>query len=434
MILNAVNIDAKRRKVAFLDPSLRSAYDHHYVVAQNYASLLRASGRSVVFFGNSKLDCAGLKLDGRTVAIFQYEIEDAFRVSRYCQSLAGTAIGRIVARTLQAVRKPRPLPRSFNAAPALMPVSPMPIAPLFSNHSVHRTLAKIIDDEALGPLDDIVVLNVDPAMLTAIDARIAHDEGTGPRWNLCFMYPERDFLSDSIARAYIDTITRLGANPNIRFYGELDAHITELSRLSGRHFEKCITPVRIQQGRGTMLCEKSPFRIAALGAGRSDKGYERLRPIAEAVLEFGLDSKRVKFRIQASTQYGLQRENKALAMMPNVTLLPGQLEPALYDHELRSCHAVLMPYDRQAYVTRGSGVIVDALLEGVPILISEGIALSSSVAAGNGLVASDPRTFACAISQLRNQYEQFARAALEEAEKLLRETTQSPLIKRLLAR
>jgi len=432
VILNAANIDAKRRKVAFLDPSLRSAYDHHYIVAQNYASLLRASGRSVVFFGNSRLDCAGLKLDGRAVAIFRYEIEDAFRVSRYRQSLAGTAIGRIAARTLQVVRKPSLLPRSFNANPALSPASPAPIAPLFSNHSVHRTLAKIIEDEALGPLDDIVVLNMDPAMLSAIDARLAHNENSGPCWNLCFMYPERDFLPYITARAYFDLIASIGANPNVRFYGELDTHVAELSRLSGRKFEKCITPVRIQPGRSTMLPQQGSFRIATLGTGRSDKGYQRLRPIAEAALQLGLGGDRVDFRIQAATQSQLQMENKALAFMPNVTLLPGQLEPDQYNHELRTCHAVLMPYDPHAYLTRGSGVIVDALMEGAPILISDGIALSSSVAAGNGLVASDPQTFACAIFQMRDQYEQFAKAALEEAERLLCETTQSPLVKRLL--
>ena len=78
-------------------------------------------------------------------------------------------------------------------------------------------------------------------------------------------------------------------------------------------------------------------------------------------------------------------------------------ESALEDGAFRElvCQqdALILPYDREAYAHRGSGMVQDGILAGVPVVHSKGIGMKHLLR-HTGIAASTPEEFADAIVSL----------------------------------
>lgn len=104
-----------------------------------------------------------------------------------------------------------------------------------------------------------------------------------------------------------------------------------------------------------------------------------------------------------------------LRTMDSVRLVEGALDQRAYYDFLRECDAILLPYDAAHYGERGSGVIVEAVSSGRPVVASSGTwaekLLRNGDAVGELFSRFEPADFAQAIERLLQRIEPAARTA-----------------------
>jgi tetratricopeptide (TPR) repeat protein len=152
-----------------------------------------------------------------------------------------------------------------------------------------------------------------------------------------------------------------------------------------------------------------PLRLVSLGNARDEKGYlEILQAIhilhayhGATGLEFVLQSNRatreVEDAIHSFQKYGL----------PNVRLLFAELKTQEYYQLLQSADVVLLPYWRNIYEARTSGILVEALAAGKPVIVTEDTWMSDQLKEyGSGLVCRDhsPQKLVQAILEIKTHY------------------------------
>lgn len=160
------------------------------------------------------------------------------------------------------------------------------------------------------------------------------------------------------------------------------------------------------------------LRFVSLGGARDEKGYvEILDAIRILHAEDGLDG--MEFVLQSNdAQPDVQAAIDAFARenMPHVTLLREALSPERYDAELAAADVVLVPYWREIYLARTSGVFLEAAAAGKPVIATRNTWMSDELARyGAGLLVDDhdPPALAQAIRDTVRDQAGLARLATE---------------------
>lgn len=402
-----------RGRIFLLDPSLGATPGHHDVVARNYRALLADSGREVITVGH--------KNGSGDRPLFSYRVEDAFRVSRTARAWSGNAH---LMSLLRALRRGLAGRAGASLAPAAGPaLSNDEFARLFRGLRAGAVL------DALAPRDgdDVVVLNADPAMLAALLERgNQFSKSDGPRLHLVFMYPEDDFVPPRVSAAYW-ALAAACAKMAAGVYAELQSHASRLAEHLGVPVASQMTPVRLSP---LPAPPAGPFTVAVLGAGRVDKGYAALGDIAAAL---AVAAPHIRLRIQRSAHGLAAAAERAWSKSDNITLLPATLSAADYEAELTAAHALLLPYDRTAYLHRGSGVLNDALVGGRPFVCTKGTALEAAITRENGLAAATASEFAAALVHMAEHYQEFLTGASRAAIEAVAAVGNGPLVRALLS-
>lgn len=126
------------------------------------------------------------------------------------------------------------------------------------------------------------------------------------------------------------------------------------------------------------LAQQSPRQklqtIGVFGFQRQEKGGTLLRPLLE------------KLSAQGYSVIFQDSSNHPIESIPGIIQLGHA--PSLI-HEIAKCDLVLAPYRPEAYIKRGSGIIMNALSCGVPVIAPEGTAPGRLVAqTGAGILFS----------------------------------------------
>lgn len=144
-----------------------------------------------------------------------------------------------------------------------------------------------------------------------------------------------------------------------------------------------------------------PPRVAVVGGARPEKGFDRLPAIVRASRE----RTAVVFLLQLFNEQLSPEEWDALCRLaeePGVEATPGQLDRAGYLGLFTAADLVLCPYARLPYKQRPSGVLGEAVLSGLPVVVPSGTWLAEQVAGGmaTGVVydGDDPDAVAAAIA------------------------------------
>jgi glycosyltransferase involved in cell wall biosynthesis len=153
---------------------------------------------------------------------------------------------------------------------------------------------------------------------------------------------------------------------------------------------------------------KSGFVVFGyFGEARREKGFHLIPDIVEQILRsHGND--RVRFRIQISSNpvndteevRTAKRRLEGLVLRyasgKNVELYDQFPDMESYYNALAGCDAMLMPYDEVAYKARGSGIALESLALGIPIIVAAGTDMATTFA-GPGCIAvghCDAKSFA----------------------------------------
>ena len=161
------------------------------------------------------------------------------------------------------------------------------------------------------------------------------------------------------------------------------------------------------------------IRIGVFGSPRAEKGSHLIVPIIrELVKRVGADSKcKIEFLIQgAESDFckggPFEEIDFVLEGQNQVTYrhLPISMNTEKYEAMFGRAQIILLPYDKDVYDLRGSGVVQDALMSKQAIVYSKGMAMQRFLSFGNAFSATSASEFADAIQNVINSPEEIRHA------------------------
>lgn len=254
-------------------------------------------------------------------------------------------------------------------------------------HETLRLLARL----PLEPGDMVFLPTVSEVeMLGLLQCFKKDPTSSRPTWHLLFrrdIYPGRkpDYpLHDGEQRARRNAFlhfTRDAAAHRVFLYTDTEELSVQYSRL-GVPFRTLpiphTHPAEARRGSGN-----GPVHVVYLGDARSEKGYHHLPRLLGDLWPDYVAPGRVVFTIQSNfnVHEGEPEAVVARAQLEGfprdrVRLACDPLSVDAYSDLLLSADVVLLPYDRDNYYARSSGILVEALAAGVPVVVPAGTWLS----------------------------------------------------------
>lgn len=160
------------------------------------------------------------------------------------------------------------------------------------------------------------------------------------------------------------------------------------------------------------------IRLVSLGNAREEKGFGEILKAIEALISTD-GAEGCEFVLQANhPEAALKDRIEAFAarQIPGVILVQEALDPASYRNLLESADIVLLPYWRSVYRERTSGVFVEALTAGKPVIATERTWMSDELAShGAGILCKDqdPASLVEAIQRSVRELPELSRKATQ---------------------
>ena len=184
----------------------------------------------------------------------------------------------------------------------------------------------------------------------------------------------RSLLRESL----IDLVINL-ASHQVRVYTDTDRLTDQYNRLNT--FEFATLPIPVNRAfRPHAQVRQPPLKVTYLGDARSEKGYHLLPQIVDAMqpeLEAGL----VRFAFQSNFAFSEPEADAAVVVARTQLRVHRHERAQLYERALTtdqyaelltSSDLLLIPYDPDRYYARSSGVLVEALSAGIPVIVPAG--------------------------------------------------------------
>lgn len=181
-----------------------------------------------------------------------------------------------------------------------------------------------------------------------------------------------------------------------------------------------------------------PVVFACLGPARFEKGIDVLqRAIARYLDDPSHPPGRfvVQWNMPIADEHGQPYEpDAALLARPEVAVLREPLDSAAYDEILAMTDCMVLPYRRNAYFARISGVAVEAVTAGIPVIYTQDTwtaDLVSKTGAGIGVDDGDAAGLAAAMAEMARDYDRYGQAAEERREAAQAEHTGEAFMRKL---
>jgi glycosyltransferase involved in cell wall biosynthesis len=250
-------------------------------------------------------------------------------------------------------------------------------------------LAQFVRDQpAHGPLDVILLLRYQP-----------------------------DFYDNPLcARAFRTLERAAAAGRRVRLASDSARLSRELGRLTHLAIEVMPIPHTSAEAAPPARPPGAPLRFVSLGNARDEKGYVEILDAIRLLrasgeldgLEFVLQSNDATPDVQAAI------DAFSLECPANVTLLRESLSPEQYTAQLMAADAVLVPYWREIYRDRTSGVFLESLAAGKVVVATSDTWMSDELERyGAGVLVDDhdPGAIAAAIRTVRRDRVRLAERA-----------------------
>jgi glycosyltransferase involved in cell wall biosynthesis len=236
----------------------------------------------------------------------------------------------------------------------------------------------------------------------------------------------------------LERFKRLAAKqPNLTMMGTTPA-IEQVFRDSGfRHTVTLRLPPGIDPR--AFAAEPMPFRrLLFAGAARADKGVGAVVDLVEHLARIG---EQVPITVQTSADHYGKYDSATIADLERLrsvsysplTTLPDALPPKAYA-EAFAGGISLQPYKREEYANKMSGVILDALSAGCPVVTISGTSMAEIVKrfdAGVVVDSSGPEALLDACRTIIADYARYHERARCAGAVLREENSWAPLVERL---
>ncbi len=228
-----------------------------------------------------------------------------------------------------------------------------------------------------------------------------------------------EMVDDALsARAFARFRRAAAAGARIRFASDSARLAHRLARLVGLPVEVLPIPHTPPEAPPLAAPTGRPMHLVSLGNARDEKGFLEIIWAIQTLREAPGGLSGLRFTLQANDPSATLRptiQGFIRDLPPEVTLLHEALPPAAYDDLLASADLVLLPYWRSIYEARTSGVLLEALAAGRPVICTAQSWLADELArhgAGITVPDRDVAALARAIQQARDTWPDLARDAL----------------------
>lgn len=127
------------------------------------------------------------------------------------------------------------------------------------------------------------------------------------------------------------------------------------------------------------IIAKEPLKVVYLGDAREEKGYQNLPGIVKAIWDDHVATGEVVFLLQSNDNLSpgdpeviKARHKLAKLCGEKVVLLEKKLSTMEYQEQLKSADICLLLYNPENYYARSSGVLIEALMTGIPVIVPAG--------------------------------------------------------------
>lgn len=167
---------------------------------------------------------------------------------------------------------------------------------------------------------------------------------------------------------------------------------------------------------------EGPLRIVYLGDARDEKGFQFIPEVVEVVGRRFFADARVRFVLQAnigaagdSSLLVAARDRLAAYPTAQVELISDQLSISAFHDLLWSADIVLLPYDREAYRRRSSGILIQALAAGRVVVVPAGTWMATQIDPEAGVTFDGPADLGNVLVTAVDRWPELSRRAQERA-------------------
>lgn len=241
----------------------------------------------------------------------------------------------------------------------------------------------------------------------------------------------------------LTALRRLGQSGQLSLHTEtveLSNHLQDEFQLPST--DNFLLPCTIQPdskrfNEGASRTEGSSFRIGYLGNRRREKGAHQLYGILSELvrqLKAAPGDRHIELLLQRPFSRRFKLSNslymarlKAIEKFAGhkgrlrLTWYTGNLTEDEFRDMIHSVDVALVPYELTSYQYRGSGIVIDSVLAGVPIIHTAGIGMAGFLRPGNAIAATSEAEFATAIRDIAQDRGRFDQTLVESRNALLSE-------------
>jgi len=323
--------------------------------------------------------------------------------------------------------------------------------------SFARDTAALLHDNPLSAGDQVFVATLSELELLGL-GKLLQQLPAQPEvdWHVQFHWPiytgcEPDYAAQEQKPRRMRTMVRraaaLAAGHRLHFYTTTEPLTIQHDRLGAAPFHTLpypVNPALGQRAKPALRARQAPLRIAFLGGVRYEKGYQLLPRIIERLWEDYVAPQRIFFQVQSDFDFFLPSAPQnlelvdaraALGRLPAtaIRLFDDPLDSADYCRLTTESDIGLLPYERERYHARCSGVLVEFLAAGVPVVASKVGGLPEAVEHERTGLLVDDDDFAPAIRRLLDHPEEAAEMGRRGRERVERNFTIDIMVEKTLA-
>lgn len=153
----------------------------------------------------------------------------------------------------------------------------------------------------------------------------------------------------------------------------------------------------------------APLNLVLAGAPRAEKGSRNIQEFLGAI-SAQISSGQFKISLQG-------QKSLAKASQPGIEVLPNRLETGEYHSWLDTADIGLFLYEPNRYEARCSGVMLEMLVRGIPVVVPDGCWLSDTLRdlGRGGAIYGDPAEIPGLLKRCRRDYASLRRDAMQIA-------------------
>lgn len=315
------------------------------------------------------------------------------------------------------------------AAPALAQAGPSTVT---ANRAFAEALLQIIAHATLDTDDHVLIHTLGESELLGLSAVLSERAAPRPRLHLVLRYDG----TEAGAKAF-SALGNTGAR--LTFWTDteqLAMHYRDLGapRIAVLPIPHCLhDPVARPDRR------PGPLTMSYLGGARGDKGFALLPGLADAMAEPLLKTGHARLRIQCN--YALSTEEpimadarRKLARFPNgwVELIDWPLDTTTFQSALLTTDLLLLPYRADIYRRRSSGLLVQAMVAGIPTIVPANTWLATEAPAGAHVTFDEDVPLIDAVQQAVAAQTELSAAAQRAAPEARRKHSAERLVQMLV--